>query len=214
MPRKVVASKKRRTREGSSTTPHFEEDRFFHRYQRLAAKSFGRTRYIYWGVVTQLWIADWVQSMLGVGGWDKVFSINHETFREATLEVLSTFEAYRSSIQERSLIAISFQLFGEKRTMSYTLFSLLMGFYDMEALHTREHREGTHTRLRTITAGPYITHLIIGMGLEEKTEGMERLQLMAAMGMSTLCQMGLVKHVGGRYILVGQSADSSDDVRL
>ncbi|KAJ0985422.1 hypothetical protein J5N97_003778 [Dioscorea zingiberensis] len=298
MPRKVVASKKRRTGEGSSTTPQFEDDRFFHRYQKLAAKPFGRTRYIDWGVATELGIADRVQSMLGVGGWDKVFSINHETFREVTLEVLSTFEAERSSVQERSLTAISLQLLKERRTMSYTRFAMLMGFYDRKALHTRELREllttfpdhiimaarnwvqlggchenhkaslmfnpvhrfihalvsrsisgrddstgvvtvtdlfilysilervpihlgyvfvdylvhqGTHTRLRTITAGPYITCLIIGMGLEEKTEDMERLQLLAALGMSTLCQMGRVRHAGGRYRLVGQSVDSSGD---
>ncbi|KAJ0962269.1 hypothetical protein J5N97_030097 [Dioscorea zingiberensis] len=224
--------------------------------------------------------------MFAVGGWDKVFSINHETFREETLEVLSTFETYRSAIQECSLTAISFQLFGEKKTMSYIHFSMLMGFYDKDAFHTRlltsfpediitltrywlqlggchgnqntsymsdlVHRfilalvsrsiagqddntgkvtisdlfilysifervpihlgyvvadylvhQGTHTRLKTITAGPYITRLIIGMGLEEKTEGMERLQLMIGLGMSTLFQMVLVKHSGSRYTLVG-----------
>ncbi|KAJ0985465.1 hypothetical protein J5N97_003821 [Dioscorea zingiberensis] len=72
------------------------------------------------------------------------------------------------------------------------------------------HQE-THTRFKTITAGPYITRLIIGLGLEEKTEGMERLQHMTAMGMSTLCQMGLVKHFGSHYTLVGQCADTSKD---
>ncbi|KAJ0962200.1 hypothetical protein J5N97_030028 [Dioscorea zingiberensis] len=71
--------------------------------------------------------------------------------------------------------------------------------------------QGTHTRLKTITAGPYITRLIISMGLEEKTEGTERLQLMTGLGMSTFCQMGLVKHSGSRYILVSQSADNSED---
>ncbi|KAJ0963094.1 hypothetical protein J5N97_028216 [Dioscorea zingiberensis] len=65
----------------------------------------------------------------------------YEVFHEATLEVLSTFEADRSAVSEQSLTAISFQLFEEGKTMSYMCFSMYMGFFNREFIHTREYKE-------------------------------------------------------------------------
>ncbi|KAJ0965249.1 hypothetical protein J5N97_026387 [Dioscorea zingiberensis] len=173
--------------------------------------------------------------MLGVGGWDKVFSINHETFQEATLEVLNTFEADRSSIQERSLIEISFQLYGEKRTMSYTRFALLMSFYDREALHTREHREFlTSFPDHIITAGRYwvqlggrhgnnkvilmsdpvrrFIHALVSRSIAGRDDSTGKVTVTDLFILYNIFErIGLVGHVGGRYKLIGQGADNSGD---
>lgn len=61
-----------------------------------------------------------------------MFAIAEETYRDATLEVLSTIKMDHRWTSFDRASSIRFQLFGEQHALSYTDFALLMGLYDSE----------------------------------------------------------------------------------
>lgn len=56
--------------------------------------------------------------------------------------------------------------------------------------------QGTYTRLGSIFAGPYITHMIRGMGLIEHSRDMHIVGGFSPLGMATMFSMGMVEKHG------------------
>lgn len=72
--------------------------------------------------------------------WDKLFSIDYPSYRQLTLEVLSTFEARQDERTVGAIRpgAIRFQAFGKSCEMNYIEFAIYLGIYDDE-FSTRYH---------------------------------------------------------------------------
>jgi len=63
--------------------------------------------------------------------------------------------------------------------------------------------QGQYARVGVIFCGPYITRLIIGIGLLDTIRGAERTMVPAPLSLETLRQMGLIRRHGERgYIMV------------
>jgi len=63
--------------------------------------------------------------------------------------------------------------------------------------------QGQYARVGAIFSGPYITRLIMGMGLVETIRGAERTMVPAPLSLETLRQMGLIQRRGDSgYIIV------------
>ena len=70
---------------------------------------------------------------------------------------------------------------------------------------------GHYPRLAKIFAGPYTTLLIRGMGLIDRTQGMQVAGGTTSLGLTTLCSMGLVSVRDGIYFIIRPDQSSSDE---
>ena len=71
--------------------------------------------------------------------------------------------------------------------------------------------QGHYPRLAKIFTGPYITRLIRGMGLIDRTQGMQVAGGTISLRLTTLCSMGLVSVRNGVYFIVRPDQSSSDE---
>ncbi|KAJ0967993.1 hypothetical protein J5N97_024910 [Dioscorea zingiberensis] len=152
MPRKEIAKRRRDDAGPSLRPPCFAHEQHQQRYARLTGLPLSRTFLLDWDPLEQLHIADRVRSLLSVNGWDRVFAINEATYREHTLEVLSSFEFDRSPSALLTTRTISFQLYGVAHRMSLDRFAIYMGIYDQDYLRI------PGTRLLTSFPGHIISH--------------------------------------------------------
>ena len=93
MPTKCLVSKRARR----SPLPPVGEAKFSNeahktRYALLSRKPFGTIGRIEWEALRILGLQNTAREYISHGGWDKVFDIEEPTYRELTLEVLSTIE--------------------------------------------------------------------------------------------------------------------------
>ena len=93
MPTKRLVSKRaRRSPPPPVAEPKFSNEAHKTRYTLLSREPFGTIRRIEWEALRILGLQNTVREYISPGGWDKVFEIEEPTFRELTLEVLSTTE--------------------------------------------------------------------------------------------------------------------------
>ena len=89
--------------------PKFTNEAHKTRYALLSRKAFGTIRRIDWGALKTLGLHNTVREYISHGGWDKVFEIEEPTYRELTLEVLSTIEVANYCHFTRQASSISFR---------------------------------------------------------------------------------------------------------
>ena len=92
------ASKKRRSKALSSSTPSNVPRRLSNegwskkRRERLELKSFGNNSYLDWKVLRAYGLEEIIRQLINVGPWAQFFEIVKPTYRELTLEFLSTIK--------------------------------------------------------------------------------------------------------------------------
>ena len=107
--------------------PMFSNEEHKMRYSILSQKSFGNVRKIDWEVLQTLRLDGIILEYITQAGWDKLFSIEEPTFRELTLEVLSTIEILKARAISPS--RISFRILGKKHRLSLDELGVYMGIY-------------------------------------------------------------------------------------
>lgn len=80
-------------------------------YDHLKMKQFGQFYSVDWQVLKQLGLDKLVLGFLSIGGWTTLFDITEDTYRVATLEVLSTIKIYCCLTSFNQVSPIRFQLF-------------------------------------------------------------------------------------------------------
>lgn len=95
----------------------------------LKTKPFGTARAIEWNDHEVLVLAKIILGLISHNEWDKVLSIEESTYREITLDVLSTIEIIRPS-------KVAFQVFGRMHTMTDIQFGYYLGLYDEEFMNS------------------------------------------------------------------------------
>ena len=132
MPTKRLVSKRARR----SPPPPVGEPNFFNeahktRYALLSRKPFGTIRRIEWEALRILGLQNTAREYISHGGWDKVFEIEEPTFRELTLEVLSTIEVTDHRPFTHQASSISFRAFGKNHRFSQDQLSVYLGLLEL-----------------------------------------------------------------------------------
>ena len=112
----------------------FDNPDHIDRFERLKVKPFEPNRRIHWPTLEQLGLAGRIRLLIDQSGWGNFFEIHEPTYRELTLEFLSTYELDKDAIVY-SLGApsvIKFQLGGISHRFSVTAFGVICGFYTEE----------------------------------------------------------------------------------
>ena len=139
MPTKRLASKRTKRRPPPPVgEPKFTNEAHKTRYTLLSRKAYGSIKRIDWGALKTLGLHNTIREYISHGGWDKLFEIEELTYRELTLEVLSTIEVTDHCPFTRQASSISFRAFGKKHRFSQDLLSVYLGLYTEEFAQTPE----------------------------------------------------------------------------
>lgn len=84
----------------------------------------------------QLRLEEEIRGMLQSGGWSQLFSYYEQSYKDNTIEVLSTFEVDKGFVGFDRAGSIRFQLFKERQRLSFTNFSLMSRLYDTDFTST------------------------------------------------------------------------------
>ena len=139
MPTKRLVSKRaRRSPPPPVSEPNFSNEAHKTRYALLSRKQFGTIRRIEWETLRILGLQNTVREYISHGGWDRVFEIEEPTFKELTLEVLSTIEVTDHCPFTHQTSSISFRAFGKKHRFPQDQLGVYLGLYTEEFARTPE----------------------------------------------------------------------------
>lgn len=123
-----VEPEKKKTDESSRpVVPQFGDHEYRARYRCLIDQRFVEECKIDWSTIEKIGLADEVQDLISMQGWDLFFDIDELTYCELTMEVMSSLKLHRTIIILNHRENISFQMFGVGYIISYTEFSWKWG---------------------------------------------------------------------------------------